>query len=101
MRLSVLSLISLSLMLGACSTTPAVQQGPVPSEALLRPCLRPQLQESRDVRGIVNNSNERQAAYDACEARLAALIQWHRDMTGAVLRPVDMGVSGAKSQSPF
>lgn len=88
------------LLAAACSTTPAppVPVQAVPSPALLLPCVAPSLVPSETVRDVVNNSNARQLAFDACNAQHEGLLEWHRSMTGAAPQPGDTMPAGAKSE---
>lgn len=62
------SLLLTCLPLAACSTAPAM-----PFAALLQPCDPPQVVRSETMWDVMNNSNQRQLAYEQCAARHKAL----------------------------
>ena len=81
MKKSVICLLPLCLLVAACSTTRVPRLSYIqPSAALLVPCIPPKIRESRNVRDLVNNSNARQVAWESCNARHQALIEWHEEL---------------------
>ena len=68
-----------------------------PSEALLTPCSPPRIREAEYVRDLVNNSNARQSAWEKCNARHEALLQWHEELRIKGDTTTDGGKSAQRS----
>lgn len=70
------------ILLGACSTERALTRTVTvylkPSDGLLLQCQPPALVPSKTNGDVIENSLNRQSAYDACDIRHQCLLDWHK-----------------------
>ena len=78
-----ISILPCLLLLAACSTNHVVKESETlllqPSAGLRTECTPPVLVPSRTNGDIINNSLNRQLAFDECNARHQCLLDWHTE----------------------